>query len=263
MKATHYIWLIVASLLLASCEWHLKPFEEDGTAEGYTLHRYDVVESRYLTTGDFSALQQMNTRYAMPTRVLIEDVLQLGTVDDAETNSRLLAFFQDSLLQTIVSDVEHIYTSTDDVEAHLQRAFARLAKLLPDSVAFSPPLLYTQIGALNQSIIVGEGILGISLDKYLGADYPAYQHFYTEHQRQTLTREYIVPDCMVFYLLSHYPLADFENRSQADRESHMGRIMYAANQLLDKPFFHTPHVEAAEEYAAKHRLNPIQLLTAE
>lgn len=255
--------MLVASVLLAACEWHLKPFDEDGMADGFTLHRYDAVEGRYLTTGDFSALQQMNTRYAMPTRVLIEDVLQLGTVDDARTNSRLLTFFQDSLLQTIVADVERTYASTDDIEAHLQRAFARLQKLSDGNPALEMPFVYTQIGALNQSIIVGEGFLGISLDKYLGADYPAYRHFYTDEQRSTFTKEYIVPDCMVFYLLSHYPLADFRNRSKEERDAHMGRIMYAANQLLDKPFFQTVHVENAAARAAKNRLNPLQLLAEE
>ena len=39
------------------------------------------------------------------------------------------------------------------------------------------PEVYTQVGAFDQSIIVANDMLGISLDKYLGADYPLYRKF--------------------------------------------------------------------------------------
>jgi hypothetical protein len=43
------------------------------------------------------------------------------------------------------------------------------------------PRIYTQIGSLDQSIVVDDSILGISLDKYLGADHPVYLRYgYTE-----------------------------------------------------------------------------------
>lgn len=38
------------------------------------VERYDRLESRYVITGDFSALQQMNTEYPIETRTLVEDV---------------------------------------------------------------------------------------------------------------------------------------------------------------------------------------------
>lgn len=34
------------------------------------------------------------------------------------------------------------------------------------------PHFYAQIAALNQSVVVGDSILGFSIDKYMGADYP-------------------------------------------------------------------------------------------
>ena len=41
---------------------------------GHDFH--DILEYRYLTTGDFSALQSMNTEYPIETRTLIEDVIK-------------------------------------------------------------------------------------------------------------------------------------------------------------------------------------------
>ena len=66
--------------------------------EAIAIDRYDRIQSLYLTTGDFSALQQMNTVYPMQTRTLIEDVLRIGKVDDPETNSRFFRFFQSIII---------------------------------------------------------------------------------------------------------------------------------------------------------------------
>ena len=238
-----YILLLLVAVC-TSCEMRLKPFSEDGAGEGSALLRYDRVESRFLTTGDFSALQQMNTHYAQPTRLLIEDLLQLGTVDDPETRSRLLAFYQDTLLQTVIEDTEAIYAETEDIAAELDKAFKRMERLLPD---MPKPTVYTQIGAMRQSIIVSDSLIGISLEKYLGSDYPLYHNYFDENQRQSMTREYIVPDCLVFYLVSRYSLADFEHRSAEEREQHIGRIMHVANLMMGNRFFQTLNVEVAEK----------------
>ena len=45
--------------------------EEEDNGNIVEIERYDRLEYRYLTTGDFSALQQMNTEYPMETRTLI------------------------------------------------------------------------------------------------------------------------------------------------------------------------------------------------
>ena len=44
-----------------ACELKLKQFGEGSQTTLIEIQRYDRLESRYLTTGDFSALQQINT----------------------------------------------------------------------------------------------------------------------------------------------------------------------------------------------------------
>ena len=82
-------------LLSSACEFKFKPNEE-GEAVPLSVQRYARLESRYLTTGDFSALQQMNTDYPIETRTLIQNMLQLGTITDANISNRFLNFYQDS-----------------------------------------------------------------------------------------------------------------------------------------------------------------------
>ena len=51
----------------------------------------------------------------------------------------------------------------------------------------------------------------------MGENYPLYKKFYTPQQRSTMSRQYIVPDCLTFYLLSIYPMDQFDTRPQLDR----------------------------------------------
>ena len=88
----YYSLLFLALLLCSACQLKLKPYNQEDQKMLVEVQRYDRLESRYLTTGDFSALQQMNTTYPMETRTLIEDVLDLGEVNEPYINSKYSGF---------------------------------------------------------------------------------------------------------------------------------------------------------------------------
>ena len=248
MKKSGWL-LLVASFLLSACELRLKPFEEE-SEHRMEVFRYDRLESQYLTTGDFSALQQMSTEYPMETRTLIEDILHIGEVNDPQINKKFLTLFQDSTLQMIVSDTEPQYANMDDINQQLNKAFFNLKGRLPDMPL---PQVYAQIGALDQSIVIGNQSIGISLDKYLGEDYPLYKKFYSASQLKAMSRSYIVPDCLSFYLLSLYPMPDFEQRSQIDRDLHIGKIMWVCNQALECKFFRSKYINMVDNYMKRNK----------
>lgn len=233
-------------LVLQSCEFKLKPFDiVEGDQQRLEVCRYDRLESQYLTTSDFSALQQMNTDYPMETRTLIEDMLKLGEVDDPQINNKFLSFYQDSVLQAMISDAESKYANIDDINKLFNTAFDNLKKYIPN---IPIPMIYMQIGALDQSIIVGNGKIGISIDKYLGEEYPLYKKYYPVSQRITMNRENIVPDAICFYIMSLYPMHDFEKRPQREKDLHVAKIMWLCNKVLDTPYFDTKYVKLVNHY---------------
>lgn len=258
-----YIVLALLMLVCIGCEWKLKSVEEPAE-HGVTVERYDRVQSLYLTTGDYSALQQMNTVYPQQTRTLIEDVLKIGRVNDPMTNAKFLNFYQDTTLQMLIAEVEEQYASMEDIDQQLTESFARLKDMLPD---IDPPAIYAQIGSLDQSIIVAGGLLGISLDKYLGKDYPLYlreDYGYTEGQREMMTRRYIVPDCLGFYLLSLYPMPRDTTLTQVDRDLHIGKIHWVVNHAMDEKVFNTVYVRTIDNYMNNHKeVNTRQLLSSD
>lgn len=242
--------LFITTFLLTGCRdnvWSTGGSFDDSLT--VRVQRYDRIQSRYLTTGDFSALQQMNTNYPIETRTLIENVLQLGTVDQQDINERFLKFYQDSILQTIITDAEAQYANIDDINQALSSAIKQLKNEIP---TIPVPTFYMQIGALDQSIIVGDGVVGISLDKYLGKDYKLYKRWYPESQLQTMTRDNIVPDCLTFYILSHYPLMNFEHRPQPERDAHIGKVMWLVNKITNTKFYTLDYVKKTEQYMKQH-----------
>ncbi len=247
-----YLILLFSMAVCLGCQWHLRPANDAVDERRVSIVRYDRIEHLYLTTADFAALQQMKTAYPMQTRMLIEDVLKLGRVDESDINTRFLLFFQDSTLQALMRDVERQYASTDDLDDLLTESFGRLRDMLP---SIELPSVYTQIGSLDQSIIVGKGLLGISLDKYLGSDHPLYLRFgYTDEQRSMMQRQYIVPDCLGFFLMSLFPPPDDHT------DEHVARIQYVVNQAMGQKIFDHQKVAHVEDYMRQHPDTSVEAL---
>ena len=215
-----YALLMMAMLACIGCEWRLTSYGEE--AEDHVIvERYDRIESLYLTTGDFSALQQMNIGYPQQTRTLIEDVLGIGRVNEPEINTKFLNFYQDTTLQALIASAEQEYANMDDINQELGTAFANLQEMLP---SIQLPQVYAQIGSLDHSIIVGNGLLGISLDKYLGKDYP----------------------------LSLYPMPHQRKLSQLEQDVHIGKVQWVVNQAMNKQVFNTLYTRSVGHYMKAH-----------
>ncbi len=232
-------------LACVGCQWNLSKTDAEKGNGRIAIERYDRLEHHFLTSGDTTVLQQMKTDYPVQTQTLIENVLRLGLMDEPDIDHRFLVFFQDSTLLTLIGDVEKQYVDMSDIEEQLTEAFQRLEEMIP---TLQLPQVYAQIGSLDQSIVVGEGLLGISLDKYLGTNYPIYLRYgYTDKQRAMMNREYIVPDCLGFYLLSLYPFTD-----DAQTDEHMAKIQYVVNKVMGRKIFTKDNVKGVEQYMSSN-----------
>ena len=153
------IFILVGCLVaLSSCQWDGK---SGNTADvDVRVARYDRLQYEYVTMNSFSALQKMNTDYPQVTKLLIEDVLAIGEVDDMKINDRMLEYYSDSTLLTLMHDAEEKFKDLGWVEEKLTKGFKRLKKEVPTLFV---PHFYAQIAALNQSVVVGDSILGLVL----------------------------------------------------------------------------------------------------
>ena len=245
------IMALFVSLVLAGCSFG------DGTPissledSSMPIRRYDLLQVRYLTTGDYSALQKMRTTYIVETRALVESLLKIGVLGESGMNERILEYYEDSTLSAAIEDVNRTFANMDKENEQLRICLNRMQRLLPE---VELPDVYTQIGDFEQSIVVCGHRVGISLEKYLGTDYPVYKRFFDEQQRKQMTREYMIPECMSIYLLSQFPFGDdFQNTSQAKRDFHLQCVWYVVNKLLGEDFFGSSEISKVDAFMQSHK----------
>ena len=225
----HILIIILSLLVLSACR-------DDGQKDFFLsegrvkIHRYDRLQFEASALNSFTSLQKMNMNFPHATKLLIEDVLALGSVDDEKINDRLCAYYSDTSLVNLMLDVEDKYKDLGSFEKDLTKGFLYLKKRIP---SFTIPLVYSQISALNQSVVVSDSLIGISLDKYMGEDYPMYKRYYYNYQRASMNPERIVPDCLSFYLLSLYPFPwERNHRTLFDLMMYRGKIAWITEKAL-------------------------------
>ena len=217
-----YILIIILSLLvLSACRDDRQ--EDFFLSEGRVkIHRYDRLQFEASALNSFTSLQKMNMNFPHATKLLIEDVLALGSVDDEKINDRLCAYYSDTSLVNLMLDVEDKYKDLGSFEKELTKGFLYLKKRIP---SFTIPLV--------QSVVVSDSLIGISLDKYMGEDYPMYKRYYYNYQRASMNPERIVPDCLSFYLLSLYPFPwERNHRTLFDLMMYRGKIAWITEKAL-------------------------------
>lgn len=157
--------------------------------------RFDKVVDDFVRTGNVSFSQRLSTDYPTETRILVENMLHLGSVADVHIYDDLRVYFSDSNLVRLSADVRNRFASMARYEEQLNKAYRRLKKELPE---LEKPYVYTQVSAFNQSIVVNDTVVGISLDKYMGCDYPLYAKSYTPVQRATMHPDVLYRTCFHF-----------------------------------------------------------------
>jgi hypothetical protein len=103
---------------------------------------------------------------------------------------------------------------------------------------------------------VVNGAIGICLDKYLGEDYPLFHredYGYSAEQRQMMTRRYITPDCVGFFLLSLYPMPMDRPLSQKERDTHIGKIQWVVNQAMGEDVFKSAFTKKVADYMKRNK----------
>lgn len=203
MKFVEYIKMVISLMFFVILATLSTSCQNEAETDVHLIYidRYDKLQTRYVLNKDVTALQKMKKSYPQETTILYEDILSLGNSRSPKMGDDLYAFYSDTTLQKIMKDAEVKFSDMSYVEDTLNIAFGWLKREIP---TLRIPIIYTQISALNQSIVVSDSLVGISLDKYLGNDYPLYAHYYYPYQRHTMNEGRIVPDVLFFYLCSEY-----------------------------------------------------------
>ena len=163
---------------------------------------------------------------------LFSYVINTGEINEPSFGDFLLRFCSDKQNYEVYALTMKQFPEIRTIEEGLQGAFRHYLYYFPEKKI---PAVFTCITGFNNSIITGDTLLGISLDRYLGADceyYPRLNIY--KYIADRMTPENIVPDCMYGWGASEWDFSTM--KYQADNVLaeiiHNGKLKYFEKCML-------------------------------
>lgn len=193
------------------------------------LTRYDQELQTFLHSNNSVEEQTFLSRHSAFYSLYTAEILQLPQKDSA-LKSCLIQKFSLPYMQQLQQGVDSGFVNVKDIERQLTHAFDKYRSLMPDDSL--PRQIYTHTSGLQQQIVNFDTILAVSLDHYLGAQFPLYRSIFNPYQLQRKSREYIVPDILRVILYTRHPLSTNTQPTLLQEMIYEGKILYSLQRLL-------------------------------
>lgn len=217
------VTLIVLIFFLNSCKHKRLDVNVSDVAINWESHHFEKImfeDEPYIVP---SKIYELYPDYSTFIDVYTEMILQIGGIDYEFFESNLISFLSDTVIIQVADTVLNTFDDMTEIEDDLKEGFKHYQYYFPEKMI---PDVYTYISGFNESIVVSETFIGVSLDKYLGADCPFYQYLgIPKFKIENMYPEKIVPDVFYAWALTEYPYQD----SIDNLLSHMiyqGKLMY-------------------------------------
>ena len=222
--------IAIIGFALISCKREKRRADLTGIECDIKIERFDSLFWGLDTTRLVEEFAKLQAEHPNITPIYTENVVQFGHPDSAITHDTYKLFRSNKEVGKLYEDALKIYADVSDIEKDLTEAFRRAKYFLPQ---FPTPRVYCHVSGLNQSLIVDEEFISLSIDNYLGADYQLYKEIgIYKYQRPNMRREKVAPDYITAWLSS-----EFSNSLADNLLSDMiryGKILYTVSVLLPK-----------------------------
>ncbi len=225
------IVFFIATLFVMSCGSEKKS-SDDGMAQLKAVRYEQELFEKDLYTFSDSAYQLID-KYPDFTALFVNRIIEIGDTLRPNFGNNLKRFVSD---QAIYGMYERVAVLFDDFTPYLNELSQALSNYQEEFPSKRLPVVYTYVSGLNQSIVTADGILGISLDKYLGVEEELYDKVYPvipQYLRNTMRPECIVPDAVRSWVTTDIAYNPKQDNFIA-RVLHDARSMYITEQLFDE-----------------------------
>lgn len=159
-------------------------------------------------------------------------VIGLGDPSDERWKTAFILFASDLRNLALWDDVKKVWPDNTELEKSLESAFRYYKFYFPGREI---PQVITCISAFNNSIIVDDSLLMISLDRYLGADskyYPSLGIY--NYQARKMTPAYAVSDCMYAWASTEWDYREmsYGTRNLLNSMMHESKLVYFTKRMI-------------------------------
>ncbi|MBN2484998.1 MAG: hypothetical protein JXB34_03390 [Bacteroidales bacterium] len=158
-------------------------------------------------------------------------IIEIGDTAGEWFAESMLMFVTDQAMYNIFKQVSEVFPGFDEQKKELDRGFSKFHSFFPEK---DIPDVYTYISGFNQTMVTAEGILGISLEKYLGGNCCLYDEVYPpipRYQRYRMNPSNIAPDALKAWASTEFEYLPKQN-DLLSRMLYEGRNMFLLKQIF-------------------------------
>lgn len=155
-------------------------------------------------------------------------MIQIGGPESPDYLSQFQSFLNDTLILELKNQVDMVFPK-EELADELTDAFRHYRYYFPERLV---PDIYTCVSGFNQSVVLADSLIGISLDKYLGADCAYYPRLgIPQYKVRNMHPKKVVPDVMYAWAMSEWP---FEKNAPhlIDRMIYEGKLLYFLDAMM-------------------------------
>ena len=178
-----------------------------------------------------SAVPELKKRYGSFLQVF-SYVINTGDVNDPAFGDLLVRFCTDKLNNEVYADVAQLYPDVEKIEKDLEDAFRHYLWYFPNKKV---PAVFTCTTGFNNSIITGDSIIGIGLERYLGKNCEYYTRLEIYNYIAARMNPWnIVPDCIYAWGSTEWDFEsmDYSTDNVLSEIIHEGKLKYFEKCLI-------------------------------
>ncbi len=237
-------------LCMVACNTGTASVKQATSAQPVTVNRFDKTLLRWIERGDSAALDSLYAVYPDMLDVLGKAVLNLRSLDVPGFMDRIHDYYAEPTLLQLYKDAVAYYATVDDIEEQLGHGFSFLKANFPDMVI---PKVYMHVSGFGQNVLAADSLLSLSIDKYMGVDFPLYQQFFHDYQRVKMQRARCAMDYLAGWIMSEFPFSGNEN-VLLDRMIYQGKVQYVLSLAFPgmDPAFSMGYTPRAYQWCVEH-----------
>ena len=230
-----FLPLLFAAMLalaaLSSC--HRDPYRVDLSGIECDLEVRDLGSAIFETPPNELAARAESLRQEYGSALnTYSSVIGLGDISDERWPSSFILFATDLRNLELWDDVKRVFPDNKNLEKELEEAFRHYRYYFPDRLV---PEVITCISVFNNSIIVDDSLLMVSLDRYLGADskyYPSLGIY--SYQARKMTPAHAASDCMYAWASTEWDYREigYGTRNLLNSMLHEAKLVYFSKRMM-------------------------------
>lgn len=176
--------------------------------------------------------QELRKQFIQKDKNLINALATTLNIKESSTEDQLnkiVKYYENPLLLSLYNDTQNKFAEISEINNELNIAISNVKAIFPTAIV---PTFAFHVSGLKENIIYTDGIISLSIDKYMGVDYPLYQGYFFPTQLAEMQSSLIVRDFIKAWLMADYIPINSPDASLLDEIIAEGKLYYVLEKIL-------------------------------